>query len=172
VRINKQKHTEPLEKPEKPKRPGKAISGVIVQGLDSIQIKFSRCCMPVPGDDIAGFVTRGYGVSIHRADCTNALQMQQAGEHGRWVEVAWAEDIKDLYLTDLTVTAADRPNLLVDIMAALGASHLPIRSYSAKLLDNSVTVIKVTADVSGSEQLVTLRNALARVSGVQSVKRG
>jgi GTP pyrophosphokinase len=171
VRINKAKRAEPPEKTEKPRKPRKAISGIIVEGLDNCLIKFSRCCMPVPGDDIVGFITRGYGVSIHRTDCTNALQMQQAGEHGRWVEVSWAEDIKDLYMTDLTVTAADRPNLLVDIMAALGASRLPVRSYSAKALDNGIAMIKVSAEVNGSEQLASLRNDLARVSGVQSVKR-
>ncbi|MCL2003842.1 MAG: bifunctional (p)ppGpp synthetase/guanosine-3',5'-bis(diphosphate) 3'-pyrophosphohydrolase [Oscillospiraceae bacterium] len=171
VRINKQKRTEPPEKAEKPKRPRKAISGVIVDSLDNCLIKFSRCCMPVPGDDIVGFITRGFGVSIHRADCSNALQMQQAGDHGRWVEVSWADDIKETYLTDLTVTALDRQNLLVDIMAALGASRLPVRSYSAKSVENGIALIKVTAEVSGGEQLASLRNDLARVSGVQSVRR-
>jgi GTP pyrophosphokinase len=172
VRINQQKRAEQPEKEEKPKRPRKAVSGIIVEGIDSMQIKFSRCCMPVPGDDIVGFVTRGYGISIHRTDCTNAIQMQQTEEHGRWVDVSWADEIKDSYLTDLTVTAKDRNGLLVDIMAALGAAKLPVRSYAAKSLDNDTAVITVTAEVNGTEQLASLRNDLARVSGVQSVKRG
>jgi GTP pyrophosphokinase len=98
--------------------------------------------------------------------------MQHVEEHGRWLEVSWADDIKDSYLTDLTVTANDRRNLLVDIMAALGAAKLPVRSYSAKSLDNGAALIKVSAEVTGSEQLASLRHDLARVSGVQSVKRG
>jgi GTP pyrophosphokinase len=172
IRINHQKRAELPEKPEKPKKQRKAISGVIVDGLDNCQLKFSRCCMPVPGDEIVGFITRGYGVSVHRGDCLNALQMQQSGEQGRWVKVSWADEITDKYITDLTVTAADRQNLLVDIMAALGMSRLPVRSYSAKTLDNGLAIIRVTAEVGGSGQLASLRHDLARVSGVQSVVRG
>ena len=171
VKINQQKREKPVVI-EKPRKPKKSISGVIVDGMDNCLIKFSRCCMPVPGDDIVGFITRGYGVSIHRCDCVNALQMQQKDEDGRWVGVQWADDIKDNYLTDLTVTANDRQALLIDIMAALSGARLPISSFSAKSVDTGVAVIKLTAEVAGSEQLAHLRNDLARVSGVTSVKRG
>ncbi|MDR0324890.1 MAG: bifunctional (p)ppGpp synthetase/guanosine-3',5'-bis(diphosphate) 3'-pyrophosphohydrolase [Oscillospiraceae bacterium] len=170
VRLNKQARENPVIS-EKPKKQKKAISGVIVEGLDNCLIKFSRCCTPVPGDDIVGFITRGFGVSIHRSDCTNALQMQQTGEDGRWVEVQWAEDIKDTYMTDLTVTAQDRQALLIDIMAALSGARLPIRSLAAKSVENGVAVIKLTAEVTGREQLIHLRNDLSRVSGVMTVKR-
>ncbi|MDR0293375.1 MAG: bifunctional (p)ppGpp synthetase/guanosine-3',5'-bis(diphosphate) 3'-pyrophosphohydrolase [Oscillospiraceae bacterium] len=170
VRLNQQQRR---EKPaaEKPRKPTHSISGVIVEGLDNCQVKFSRCCMPVPGDDITGFITRGYGVSIHRSDCTNTLKMRQGGEQGRWVEVQWADEINDTYHTDLTVVAKDRQTLLVDVMAALSGARLPIASFSAKTLDNGVAIIKLTAEVSGSEQITSLRNDLARVSGVLSVKR-
>jgi GTP pyrophosphokinase len=173
IRINKQKHGKQLiEKPEKPKKQKKAISGVIVDGMDNCLIKFSRCCMPVPGDEISGFITRGFGVSIHRSDCANALQMQQqSDESGRWVEVAWADDIKDTYMTDLTITANDRNNLLVDVMAAISAARLPIRSLTARAAENGAASIKLTAEVSGSAQLTALRNDLMRVSGVTKVTR-
>jgi GTP pyrophosphokinase len=169
VKLNKQRSEKILfEKPRKSKR---AVSGVIVEDLDNMLIKFSRCCLPVPGDDITGFVTRGYGVSIHRSDCVSALRMRQAGEKGRWVAVHWADEIMQTYQTDLTITAQDRPQLLVDVMAALSASKLPIHSLLAKTAENGIAVIKLTAEVGGSEQLASLRNDLARVSGVTAVKR-
>ncbi len=170
VRLNKQKIEKTL--PEKPKKPRHAVSGVIVEGLDNCLIKFSRCCLPVPGDDITGFITRGYGVSIHRSDCVSALRMRQDGEKGRWVPVQWADEIKQTYQADLTVTAHDRQALLVDVMAALSASKLPIHSLLAQKVENGIAVVKLTAEVSGSEQLASLRNDLARVSGVTTVKRG
>lgn len=172
VRVNRQLHIKTIpEKPEKPKKPKKSISGIIVEGLDNCMVKFSRCCMPVPGDEIVGFITRGFGVSIHRSDCGSALQMQQTGEKGRWVEVRWADEIKETYHTDLTVTANDRQALLIDIMASITGSRLPVQSLSAKTYDNGTAVVKLTVEVTGSEQLMSLRNDLARVSGVTSVTR-
>ena len=170
VRINQQKREKPAA--ERLKKPRTSVSGIIVEGLDNCLIKFSRCCTPVPGDQIVGFITRGYGVSIHRGDCVNALQMRRAEEQGRWVAVQWADDIKDTYQTDLTVTANDRQALLIDIMAALSGARLPVRSLAAKSAENGVAIIKLTAEVTGSEQLASLRNDLARVSGVTSVTRG
>ena len=165
------KLNEKAEKNERQK-PEKATQGVLLEGLDNCLIKFSRCCTPVPGDQIVGFITRGYGVSIHRGDCANALQMRRAEEQGRWVAVQWADDIKDAYQTDLTVTANDRQALLIDVMAALSGARLPVRSLAARSAENGVAVIKLTAEVTGSEQLASLRNDLARVSGVTSVTRG
>ncbi|MCL1807912.1 MAG: bifunctional (p)ppGpp synthetase/guanosine-3',5'-bis(diphosphate) 3'-pyrophosphohydrolase [Oscillospiraceae bacterium] len=172
VRLNRQRQGKPLpEKPEKPKKL-KAISGVIVDNLDNCLIKFSRCCMPVPGDEIAGFVTRGFGVSIHRSDCANVLQMRRSGEQNRWLEVHWADDIKETYRADLTIIANERSNLLIDIMAALSSARLPVLSFASKTLEDGSAVIRLTAEVAGSGQLVSLRNDLARVSGVTSVNRG
>ncbi|MDR1691746.1 MAG: bifunctional (p)ppGpp synthetase/guanosine-3',5'-bis(diphosphate) 3'-pyrophosphohydrolase [Oscillospiraceae bacterium] len=169
VRLNKQRPVKvQIEKSRKPK---KAVSGVIVEGLDNFLIKFSRCCLPVPGDDIVGFITRGYGVSIHRSDCVSALRMRQSEEKGRWVPVQWAEEIKQSYQTDLTVTAHDRASLLVDVMAALSAAKLPINTLHARTTGDNMSIIRLTAEVSGSEQIAALRNDLARVSGVTSVKR-
>jgi GTP pyrophosphokinase len=172
VRLNRQHQREKVvEKAEKPKKLKMPISGVIVEELDNCLLKFSRCCAPVPGDAITGFITRGFGVSIHRDDCPNALQMRRSEEQGRWVRVSWADEINETYNTDLTVTAFDRGNLLVEMMAALGGARIPIRSLSAKTMDNGTTIVKLTAEVSGVGQINSLRNDLARLNGVQSVKR-
>ena len=87
-------------------RPQKAVHGILVEGLDNCLIKFSKCCTPVPGDDIVGFITRGNGVSIHRTDCQNYLKQRLAtGADGRWIEVSWAENTTDLYITTLRIMA-------------------------------------------------------------------
>jgi GTP pyrophosphokinase len=174
LRLNRQIQKEkfsPVEKVEKPKKIRKPISGVIVEDLDNCLIKFSRCCAPVPGDAITGFITRGFGVSIHREDCPNALQMRRSEDKGRWVGVSWAEDITEAYSTDLTVTAYDRDNLLVEMMAAIGSARIPIRAISAKTAENGTAIVKMTAEVKGIEQINALRNEIAKVSGVKSVSR-
>jgi GTP pyrophosphokinase len=169
--LNKQQQEKTPEKSEKPKKLKKPISGVIVEGLDNCLIKFSRCCTPVPGDEIVGFVTRGFGVSIHREDCLSARQMRRSQDLGRWAEVSWAEDITQSYSTDLTITATDHGALLVDLMATLGHTRIPISAFSVKTADNGTTFAKLTAEVNGVGQINTLKNDLARVSGVKSVRR-
>jgi GTP pyrophosphokinase len=170
LRLNRQRE-KVVEKPDKPKKLKRPISGVIVEELDNCLIKFSRCCAPVPGDTIIGFVTRGFGVSIHRDDCPSALQMRRSQDQGRWVEVFWADDINETYNTDLTVTAFDRGNLLVDMMATLSSARIPISSLTAKAMSNGTAIVKLTAEVSGVGQINALRSDLVRVSGVKSVKR-
>ena len=91
------------------KKTGKPVHGILVEGLSNCLVKFSRCCTPVPGDDIVGFITRGQGVSIHRRDCTNCAQlMNQPENEGRWVGVSWAENITDSYVTTVTIASKDR----------------------------------------------------------------
>ena len=107
-------------KPEEPKAPGpkkvKSEQGIIVEGLDNCLVKFSKCCTPVPGDEIVGFTTRGYGVSVHRVDCPNAApERRSKADEGRWLHVSWAETTQEAYRTTLQVTGKDRMGLLVDI---------------------------------------------------------
>ena len=102
-------------KPPAPRR-SKSEKGIIVEGLSNCLVKFSKCCTPVPGDEIVGFITRGYGVSVHRRDCPNAAQDRRTGaDQGRWIKVTWSDDIREAYSTALEVVCKDRPNLLVDI---------------------------------------------------------
>lgn len=153
------------------KKPTKALSGVIVEGIDNCPVKISRCCMPVPGDEIVGFVTRGYGVSIHRADCTNTGQMQTNADPSRWIHVYWAQDTGTKFKTDLQLIAHDRSALLMDVMTALNSTHFPILTLNAKSLGDGYAQISLTAEVSGQDQIEFLRNKLQNVRGVMNVTR-
>ena len=105
------------------KKSGKPVHGILVEGLSNCLVKFSRCCTPVPGDDIIGFITRGQGVSIHRRDCTNCIQlMNQPENQGRWVHVSWADSITDSYVTTVTIASKDRSGLVMDIATMLNST--------------------------------------------------
>ena len=108
------KITEQAEK--RTARPQKAVHGILVEGLDNCLIKFSKCCTPVPGDEIIGFITRGNGVSIHRCDCQNYQRQRQLPDNdGRWIRVGWADHITDFYTTTLHITAGSRGGFVMDI---------------------------------------------------------
>ena len=97
--------------------------GIIVEGLSNCLVKFSKCCTPVPGDDIVGFITRGYGVSVHRADCPNASEEKRKEQPGRWIHVSWGTDTNDSYPTTIEAVCKDRLNLLLDISSALSTTY-------------------------------------------------
>ena len=111
----------PADTPKQPKAV-KSEQGIIVEGLDNCLVKFSKCCTPVPGDDIVGFITRGYGVSVHRADCPNASPEKRKEQPGRWIHVSWGTDTNDSYPTTIEAVCKDRLNLLLDISAALSTT--------------------------------------------------
>ena len=114
----------------------KPINGILVEGLDNCLVKFSKCCTPVPGDDIIGFITRGAGISVHRKDCPNYLKQLEAGdpaELGRWIKVEWASGPADRYLTSLNLEAKDRVGLLMDVatvMSSLGANVRSVQTIT------------------------------------------
>lgn len=153
------------------KRTRKSNSGVIVEGIDNCLIKFSRCCTPVPGDTIVGFITRGYGVSVHRSDCVNARPSIMDKESGRWVSVSWAGDIKEYYQTSLQVSAKEREGLLVDVASGLSNMKIPLRSLNARNMGDGTAVISIVLEVRDIEQLNSIINKLARLTGVSSVER-
>ena len=112
----------------------KAVQGVLVEGMDNCLIKFSRCCTPVPGDPIVGFITRGQGVSIHRADCPNYLNsLCKREQEGRWLNVSWADKTMGLYTTTLRILARDRNGLILDIAAVLNALNAKVRLIMARI---------------------------------------
>ena len=111
----------PADTPKQPKAV-KSEQGIIVEGLDNCLVKFSKCCTPVPGDDIVGFITRGYGVSVHRADCPNASEEKRKEQPDRWIHVSWGTDTNDSYPTTIEAVCKDRLNLLLDISAALSTT--------------------------------------------------
>ena len=155
----------------KPVDQRRAIQGVLIKGVDNCLVKFARCCTPVAGDDIVGFITRGYGVSIHRTDCKNHIssRLNPDGE-GRWLEAEWAPGYEGVFLTTLILTSVDRHDLLVDVALVLNTMNIKIRGYAIKGKDgrgggrsNAILTIEV-------KNLEELRSAMSRLSAVRSVK--
>ncbi len=154
------------------RREGKAVHGVLVAGLDNCLVKFSRCCTPVPGDDIVGFITRGQGVSIHRKDCRNYLNRQRSPqEDGRWLEVSWASQITDTYTTTLLLLAKDRSGLVMDIATVLNSLNAKVRTLSARDTAGQAST-HITLEVRSIAELRTIMNRLASIPGVSEVRRG
>lgn len=166
------KVTEAAERREQmAKKAGKPVHGILVEGLDNCLIKFSRCCTPVPGDDIIGYITRGQGVSIHRTDCENARRRAERPEdEGRWLNVSWADEIHESYTTTLTVVSRERGGLVMDIATVMNALNTKVRSINARDTgDKSIVVI--TLETKGLDELKSVINRIQGISGVVEVNR-
>ncbi len=154
------------------KKTGKPVHGILVEGLSNCLVKFSRCCTPVPGDDIIGFITRGQGVSIHRRDCTNCKQlMNQPDNQGRWVNVSWADSITDSYVTTITIVSKDRSGLVLDIATMLNSLNAKVRSLTARDTGGGLALATVSLEVKGSGELKYIMGRLSAIPGVSSVVR-
>ena len=154
------------------KKPGKPTSGVIVEGLDSCLVKFAKCCNPLPGDPNVGFITRGYGVYIHKQDCVNVLNSPAENE-GRWVRAEWASNVtSEKFKSTIDITSQPRDTLLADVTILLSNMHIPMHALVAKeSKDHSVILIQVTVEVNGVDQLSYLLNSLRAIKGVEDVRR-
>ena len=157
---------------EKARKEGKAVHGILVQGLDNCLIKFSRCCTPVPGDDIVGFITRGQGVSIHRKDCKNYQQrLNQPEQEQRWIKVSWASEITDSYVTTLTIASKDRSGLVMDIATVLNTLNAKVRTLSSRAIGSGLALTIVTLEVKNAGELRYITNKLSSINGVSGVTR-
>ena len=166
------KPAEPAKQPSAPKRV-KSEQGIIVEGLDNCLVKFSKCCTPVPGDDIIGFITRGYGVSVHRCDCPNASEEKrsQPGQEGRWIKVSWGGDTNDSYPTILEVVCKDRQGLLLDISAALSTTNTFVLGINSRSTEDQFAIFRLEIRVKDGAQLKSVMNKLNQISGVLKVNR-
>lgn len=155
-----------------PKR-AKSEQGIIVEGLDNCLVKFSKCCTPVPGDDIVGFITRGYGVSVHRADCPNASSEKRAqpDQQGRWIKVSWGSDTNDSYPTVLEAVCKDRQGLLLDISAALSTTNTFVLGIQSRSTEDGFAIFRLEVRIRDDQQLKALMNKLNQISGVLRVTR-
>ena len=150
----------------------KQSNGVIVQGIDNCLVRFAKCCNPLPGDDIIGFVTRGYGVSVHKRDCTNVQsQIDDAANNERWINVFWASNETASYEATLDIIAENRNALVADITAAIAANRIPLHEINAHNLKNGNANVMLTIEVGGMEQLKQLMQKLNKIPGVISVER-
>lgn len=161
--------------PQPAKKTAKSQSGVIVEGIDNCLVKFARCCTPIPGDDIIGFVTRGYGVSIHRRDCVNVRNSGAKDEENRWINVWWDEEVLDhkmnRFSTGLQISTRNRIGVLSDVAMLLAQSHVNVHELSARDLNDGFGVINAMIDVSGISQLDNIINRIRNTKGVLDVTR-
>ena len=167
-----------LEKPaaampelKTPVRHSKASEGVIVEGLDNCLIKFAKCCNPLPGDAIVGFVTRGFGVSIHKRDCANAKAGLEGPDAPRWVRAHWAEDVKESFKSSLELSAIDREGLMMDVTTLIAEMRLPCYSMAARRLRDGRAAVSLTIGINNTEHLNSVIARLRKVRGVTSVQR-
>ena len=150
----------------------KAAGGVLVEGMDNCLIKFSRCCTPVPGDDIVGFITRGQGVSIHRRDCENYQRsLAHPEESARWINVSWVHNITDSYVTSLAIASKDRSGLVMDIATVLNSINAKVRTLSARDIGAGQALVNVSLEVRCLADLKYIMSRLASIPGVSSVTR-
>ncbi len=146
----------------------KAVNGVVVEGVDNCLVKFSHCCMPVPGDEIVGFITRGYGVSVHRTDCKNySVSAQRESEKDRWIKVHWAPSEEERYQTGLAITANDRDGLVMDIATVLNSLKIKVDALTARDMGGGLATVFITIKVKDKNELGI---AMTKIMGVRSVK--
>ena len=158
-------------KPPAPQK-SKSEKGLIVEGLSNCLVKFSKCCTPVPGDAIVGFITRGYGVSVHRKDCPNAdPERRTPADQGRWIKVTWSDDVYESYPTSLEVVCKDRDGLLVDISTAISAGKVSVTSLNSHTTTDGFAIFHLTISVTDASQLDHVMRKLHQISGVMKVSR-
>ena len=149
-----------------------SVSGVIVSGMTECMVKFAKCCTPVPGDPIVGFITRGFGVSVHRADCPNAVNgMSHQQEKDRWIKVAWDPESLNTYKTSLDLIAKDRHGLAMDVTTVMATAKINILGMTVNVLPDGYTKINLVVEVRTQSEVTTIMNKLNQVRGVYQVSR-
>ena len=149
-----------------------AVNGVIVEDIDSCMIKFAKCCTPVPGDAIVGFITKGFGVSVHRADCPNAQNREDPKQAGRWVRVRWANMEEQPFETTLELDCITRDGLVLDVAQALTTARIRVKELSGKDLANGRSTITIRFEVKNTAELNAIRTKLLNIRDVTGSKRG
>ena len=170
------KETQPelvqVEPNKPPVKRVKSAEGIIVEGIDNCLIKFSRCCDPLPGDEIIGFITRGHGVSIHTRRCSNVPKdVTKAAEPERWINAYWDTKVQNNYRVTMAVTCIDRVGMLADISAVIANMHVMIHSIFTKDGSDGRCTVYLTITVNGAEHLKSVCEKLKKVRGVLSTER-
>jgi GTP pyrophosphokinase len=163
------KKIEELKQVKLDNRPRSSKNGIIVKGIENCLVKLAKCCNPLPGDEIVGYITRGRGVSIHRADCTNCRNL--INNEQRLIDVAWEKEVKASFVTEIAIYANDRNGLLADITVALLEVKANIISVNAKTTQNRVAIITIGSEVESIDQLNKIIKALRKVDSVYDVQR-
>jgi len=159
-------------KPDTAPKNRHSVNGVIVEDIDNCMIKFAKCCTPVPGDGILGFITKGFGVSVHRIDCPNAQNRDEPHQAARWVRVRWAVQDDQPFDTTLELDCITRDGLLLDIVTTLTTTRVHMKEISGKDLPGGHSVITVRFEVKNVDELDTIRNKLMNIRDVIGTRRG
>ncbi|WP_313757112.1 bifunctional (p)ppGpp synthetase/guanosine-3',5'-bis(diphosphate) 3'-pyrophosphohydrolase [Tissierella sp.] len=146
----------------------KPTQGIKIKGIDNIKIRFSKCCNPVPGDEVVGYITRGRGVSVHRADCPNIIMSEDAE---RFIEVEWDFQKKASYPAEIQIKASDRSGLLAEITQKITDSDLGVISLNARTSKDKIVFINVTLEIKNIEELRDLMKKVKRIKNVMDVYR-
>ena len=149
-----------------------AINGIIVEDIDSCMIKFAKCCTPVPGDPITGFITRGYGVSVHRTDCPNAQNREEPHQAARWVRVRWANLAEQPFDTTLELDCITRDGLLLDVATVMTTTRVRVKELMGRDLPGGRSMFTVRFEVKNVQELEAIRNKLLNIPDVVGARRG
>ena len=149
-----------------------SVNGVIVEDIESCMIKFSKCCTPVPGDPIVGFITKGFGVSVHRADCGNTVHRNNPQQAARWVRVRWASQDEQPFETTLELDCITRDGLLLDVATAMTAARVRVKELFGKDLPGGKSIFTVRFEVRNVSELEAVRNRLMNIRDVIGSRRG
>ena len=154
---------------EKVKLAKPSNNGIIVKGIDNCLVKLSRCCNPVPGDEIVGYITKGRGVSVHRKDCVNVKNL--LSEENRMIDVYWYEAEKAKYNVEIEIDANDRSGLLSDIIKEIESSKSKLVAVTSKATKEKIAITEVTVEVENIEELNKILKQLRKIDSVYEVKR-
>ena len=144
-------------------------TGIIVKGIDNCLVRISKCCNPVPGDEIIGYITRGRGVTIHRKDCKNVKDLLQ--DEGRIIDVYWDEQKSSSYNVEITIYANDREGLLADVIRVIGNTDAKLIAVSAKASKEKIAIVELTLEVKNVNDLTKAQRELGKIDSVYDVKR-
>lgn len=152
-------------------RRSRPTNGVVVKGIDNLLVRFARCCNPVPGDDIIGYITRGRGVSVHRSDCPNIPTASDGEEAARVIEVEWENAVEANYSVDIEITGHDRRNFLNEVLQAVSESKTNISAVSGRADKNKMALIHMTILIRNTDHLHSVVEKIKRVQDVYTVHR-
>ena len=173
TQTNEKAQLNPLKMDASPSRQNRhAVNGVIVEDIESCMIKFAKCCTPVPGDDIIGFITKGFGVSVHRCDCPNAAHRDEPIQAARWVRVRWASQDDQPFETTLELDCITRDGLLLDLAQTMTTARVRVKELYGKDLPGGKSTFTVRFEVHDVGELESVRSKLLNIRDVIATRRG
>ena len=146
--------------------------GVVIDGIENCLLKFSKCCNPIPGDEIIGFITRGYGVSLHKRNCVNVPRdIKNSAEPNRWVNARWANNVKEKFNSDMKILTMDKANIIAEITMQISYMHVEIQSFTLNKSNDGMAQIYMSVLIKNMEHLKSVINKISKINGVISVER-